>query len=54
MWERVILHKLGAGRHCERVHLYSTAVYDKVDSHLGLACLVVLAFLCVLAHTLIP
>ncbi len=24
MWERVVLHKLGAGRPCERVHLYST------------------------------
>ncbi len=23
MWERVILHKLGVGRPCERVHLYS-------------------------------
>ncbi len=33
MWEQVILHKLGVGRPCERVHLYSPIQrYQYIDT----------------------
>ena len=30
MWERVVLHKIWAGCPCERVHLYSTLLYESL------------------------